>query len=342
MMAEWSAIRQEEGMKKFLLVLFCAILVSVSTIWAAGNSEVHSKESTRIAVVFGVGGLGDQSFNDNINNAISVAKEDFDFEYDYVEPQAVSEFETFHREFAQTGDYSLIIGAGFDQADAIAKIAKDYPKQHFMLLDSSVDASNVSSVMFKDNESTFLAGYVAAKYSKTGKIGVIGALDIDVINGFIAGYESGARYANPTIQISRAYCGGFADPVTAKEMALQMYNSGVDIIFGAAGGSGLGIFQAAGEVGKYAVGVDSNQNGIKPDAIMMSSIRKFDSVIYSAISDVFTETFKEGLEFVGLKEDAIDLTFDKSNVVVPQAIKNEIAQVKKQIIDGTIIVPSTL
>lgn len=328
-------------MKKKVCVLCLLLLLCGVSVWSGGSAEQQKDENeTRIAVVFGVGGLGDQSFNDNINNAVLLASKDFSFVYDYVEPQAVSEFETFHREFAQSRDYRLIIGAGFDQADAIAKVAKEYSSQHFLLLDSAVDAPNVSSVMFKDFESTYLAGYVAAKFSKTNKIGSIGALDIDVINGFLAGYEAGAKYAKPNIKISRMYCGGFADPVTAKEMALQMYNSGIDIVFGAAGGSGLGIFQAAGEVGKYAIGVDSNQNGVKPDSIMMSCIRKFDTIIYAAIKTELEGDFASGLKYVGLKEDAVDLTFELSNVIVPQAIKDEIGEVKKQIVAGTIVPPS--
>lgn len=328
-------------MRKIVILSVCMLIVC-SMIFAGGNQETEKNEKAKIAVMFGVGGLGDQSFNDNVNNGIKTAKSKLDFEYDYVEPKATSEFENFLREFAQSKEYVLIIIAGSDAADAVKKIATAYPDQDFMLLDATVDAPNVLGIIFKDNESTFLGGYAAALASTTGKIGAIGALDIDVINGFIAGWEAGAKQADPDIILYRSYCGGFADPVTAKEMALQMYNSGADIVFGAAGGSGLGIFQAAQETDNYAVGVDSNQNPVKPDYIMMSCIRKFDAILTTAISEELLGIFKGGLKQVGINDDAVDCTFEGSNVDVPQKIKDSVAALKVDVKAGKVKIPSSL
>ncbi len=327
-------------MKRFIVII--SILIAVSFGIYAGGSGESGNSGNRIAVMYGVGGLGDQNFNDNINNAILEAQKTLDFEYDYVEPTAVSEFETFLREFALAGDYDLIISAGSDSADATNKVAREFPGQNFVLIDSAGDADNVLGVTFKDNESTFLGGYVAAQASKAGIIGVIGAMDTDVINGFIAGWEAGARYFNPDIEILRMYCGGFQDPVTAKEMALQMYDRGADIIFGAAGGSGLGIFQAAEEAGGYAVGVDSNQNPLKPASIMMSCIRNFKPVILSILTDSFAGNFKGGLMNVGIKEDAVDCTFEGSEVYIDQSIKDSIETIREDVKAGKITIPSTL
>lgn len=328
-------------MKK-LFVILAIVLICIGMPLFAGGSGEKTSGGNRIAVMYGVGGLGDQSFNDNINNAIIAAQETLDFEYDYVEPTAVSEFETFLREFALSGDYTLIISAGSDSADALNKVAGEFPEQYFVLLDSASAQDNVISVTFKDNESTFLAGYVAALSSETGCIGVIGAMDIDVINGFIAGWEAGARYADPDIEILRMYCGGFQDPVTAKEMALQMYARGADIIMGAAGGSGLGIFQAAEETGNYAVGVDSNQNPLKPATIMMSAVRNFKPVIYSILSDSFDGNVETGLRNVGIAEGAVECTFDGSEVHVDQSIKDALMTIEGEVREGKISVPSAL
>ncbi|MDY4612014.1 MAG: BMP family ABC transporter substrate-binding protein [Sphaerochaetaceae bacterium] len=328
--------------RKITLVLVMALLSAM--VFAGGSSEKGSTSGQfKIAVMFGVGGLGDQSFNDNINNAIVSAKSQMDFAYDYVEPKAVSEFESFLREFAQAKEYGLIVVAGSDAADACSKIAKEYPDQHFMLLDSGAADANVMGVTFKDNESTFLGGYAASLITRRNKIGVIGALDIDVINGFIAGWEAGAKHGNPDITVYRSYCGGFADPITAKEMAVQMYKNGADIIFAAAGGSGLGVFQAAEETGNLAVGVDSNQNPIKPDSIVMSCVRSFTAIMKNAIQNEMDGKLQVGTTLqVGILEDAVDCTFEGSNVPVLQSVKDAVEALKLEVKAGKVAIPSKL
>ena len=330
---------------KRLVSIVCIAVLAVSAAFAGGAQETtdSSKKEFKVAVQYGVGGLGDKRFNDNINNDVLAAKDTLGFSYDYVEPRAVSEFESFLHEFAESNEYNLVIVAGSDAADATSKVAKEFPNQHFLLVDSASQDSNVVGLTFKDNEATFLGGYAASKITKTNKIGVIGALDIDVINGFLAGWEGGAKYGNPDITVFRSYCGGFADPVTAKEMAIQMYNNGADIVFGAAGGSGLGIFQAAEETGHLAVGVDSNQNPVKPDYIVMSCIRSFSSIIPKLIEEEKEGTLPVGQTLaVGIADDAVDCVFDGSNVPVPQEVKDEIATLKKDVKAGKVDIPTHL
>lgn len=326
-------------------VWVCVLSITCAVLFAGGASEENAASSSKmkIAVQFGVGGLGDQSFNDNINNAILAAQKQIEFDYDYVEPKAVSEFENFFREFAQSKEYSLIVAAGSDAADACSKVAKEYPEQKFLLIDSPSQDPNVLGVTFKDNESTFLGGFAAGKITKTNKVGVVGALDIDVINGFIAGWEAGVKLANPQAIVYRAYCGGFKDPVTAKEMALQMYNNGADIVFQAAGGSGLGVFQAAEETGNLAVGVDSNQNPLKPNSIVMSCVRSFTAIIYNAVNDVKDGKFKAGTTLqAGIADDAVDCTFEGSNVSVDKSVKDAMEVLKQDVKAGKVQIPSKI
>jgi basic membrane protein A len=336
--------------KKLLIVLLFVVLIAVP-VFAGGQKEATtenvgtSSEATKtVAIVLGVGGLGDESFNDNCYNSLVEAQKKYGIEFDYVEPQSVSEFESFHREFSQSHEYDLIMASGYDQADAISKVATEFPDQKFLLIDSSVDNSNVVSIIYKDNESTFLAGALAALDTNTGKVGMLGALDIDVINTFIAGFKAGATEINPSIDVDIRYCGSFNDPVTAKEMSLSMYKSGVDIIHNAAGGSGLGIFQASADFGDgaYAMGVDANQNGVKPDHIILSSVRNTPAVILAQIKALVNDEFVGGVHYVGLADDAVDITYDGSNVVVPQEYKDQVEELKAKIISGEIKVPSKL
>jgi basic membrane protein A len=336
--------------KKILGVLLFVVLIAVP-VFASGQKEAatekagSSTEATKtVGIVLGVGGLGDESFNDNIYNSLVDAQEKYGIVFDYVEPQSVSEFESFHREFSQSHEYDLIMASGYDQADAISKAATDFPNQKFLLIDSSVSNKNVASIIYKDNEATFLAGAIAALDTKTGKVGMLGALDIDVINTFIAGFKAGAEEISPSIDVDVRYCGSFNDPVIAKEMSLSMYKSGADIIHNAAGGSGLGIFQAAAVYGDgaYAMGVDANQNGVNPDHIILSSVRNTPNVILAQIKDLVNDVFTSGVKYVGLAEGAVDITFEGSNVIVPQEYKDQVEELKAKIISGEIKVPSKL
>lgn len=330
-------------MKK-AITLLSVLVMCMAFCFANGSGEESKNNSTpQVAVMFGTGGLGDQNMNDNVNAALKNAQKSIDFTYDYVEPKAVSEFESFLREFCQANEYVLVITVGSDGADATTRVAKEYPNQKFMILDADSIANNVLGVRFKDNESTFLGGYVASLFSETGTIGVIGGMDNVVINGFIAGWEAGAKIANPEINLLRSYCGSFKDPVKAKEMALQMYQNGADVVFGAAGGSGLGIFQAAEETGKYAVGVDTNQNPIKPDCIILSCVRSFNEIISSSIRGAIDGSIKVGTTIeAGIAEDAVDCVFEGSNVVVDESIKASVQTLKLDVKAGKIQIPNSL
>jgi basic membrane protein A len=205
-----------------------------------------------------------------------------------------------------------------------------------------VDAPNVASVTFKDYEKSFLIGAFAAQMTKTNKVGIIGGMDIPLINAFAAGYTAGAKYVNKDVDVAVNYVGAWNDPNTAKEMAVSMYDNGADIIFAAAGGSGLGVFSGAKEKDKYAVGADVNQNSVDPDHIMLSAVRRVDNVIYDQIKSIMDGTFKAGALNLGLKENAVSYALEDSNIKVPQEYVDKVEELKKKIVDGEIKVPEKL
>jgi len=344
-----SSDQVEAFMKKILSIVSIILLFSVIFAGCNSSSPSDSKGGSSsdgeisVAVVFGLGGLGDKAFNDSAYAGIRRAENELGAKVQYVEPKEIAEFEGHHREFAKSGKYDLIIGVGFDQADAIIAVGNEFPNQKFVLLDGEIDGmSNVSSITFKDNEKTFLVGVIAGLTTKTNKIGIVGGMDIPLINAFVAGYKAGAMSVNPNVEVLYKYVGAWNDSNTGKELAMSMFNEGADIVMAAAGGSGLGVFVAAKDTGNLAVGADVNQIPIDPSCIFLSAIRKLDVCVFSEIKAVKEGTFTPGLKQLGLKEDAVDYTVEGARIETPDEILNKAEEARKAIIDGTIVPPATL
>jgi basic membrane protein A len=304
-------------------------------------SPSESAKPLKVAVVFATGGLGDKSFNDNGFNGIERAKKELGITYDYVEPKELADYETYQRDYAKSGDYALIVGIGYDQVDAITKAAKEFPDQKFLLIDAVVDSPNVASAIFKAQEGSFLAGVVSAQQSKTKKIGIVGGMDIPLINAFVAGYTAGAKYIDPKVDVAVNYVGAWNDANTGKEMAVAMYDKGADIVYGAAGGSGLGVYTAAKEKGKMAIGADMVPSQI-PDALYLTTLKKIDNVIFDQVKSLQDGTWKGGVMDLGLKEDAVGYSVEGSKIATPQEFIDKADAIKAKIISGELVVPSEL
>lgn len=346
-------------MKKKSLAVICCLVMMMSLLMACGgententggnetnntttnNGSQESEAAAKVAVVFATGGLGDKSFNDNAYAGIERAKEELGIEYDYVEPQEISEFETHHREFAKTGEYDLILGIGFDQVDAITMVASEFPDQKFLLIDSTVEADNVASAIFKSHEASFLAGAISAQQSESKKIGIVGGLDIPLINEFVAGYMAGAKYIDPSVEVSVNYVGAWNDPNTGKEMAISMYEGGADIVYAAAGGSGLGVFTAAEEKGAAAIGADMVPSQM-PDVLYLGTLKRIDNVIFNNVKSVIEGTWTPGIMNLGLAEEAVGYSVEGSNIETPQEYIDVAEELKQKIISGELVVPNTL
>jgi basic membrane protein A len=318
------------------------------------TSTTAKAEGKNIGLVYDLGGRGDQSFNDAAAAGLEKAKSEFGINAKELEPdQGGENREELMRLLADQGS-ELIFGIGFLFADSITAAAPDYPDTQFAIVDSVVDAPNVASLTFAENEGSYLVGAAAALKSKTGKIGFIGGVEVDLIKKFEAGFVAGAKKIKPDIQIDVKYItqppdfGGFNDPAKAKEIAAAQFGAGADVVYHAAGGSGGGLFAAAKEYSEannthvWAIGVDSDQYKTAGDAslqpyILTSMLKKVDVAVYDTIKRfVNGEKVGGAVTVYDLKAGGIDYSTSGGFV---DDIKGQLDDLKKQIIDGSIKVP---
>ncbi len=239
------------------------------------------------------------------------------------------------RRMAEKGA-SPIIAMSFSQASAIEKVAKEFPKLHFAIVDDVVKQPNVQSIVFKEQEGSFLVGMLAAMASKTGKVGFVGGMDIPLIRKFECGYEQGVKYANPKAEVFQNMTGttgsAWNDPARGGELAKAQFAKGADVVFAAAGGTGIGVYQAAKDSGKLAIGVDSNQNFLQPGTMLTSMLKRVDVAVYNVTKD-----WQPGVSVLGLKEDGVGYALDKYNEkLITADMKNKVDAAKADIISGKI------
>lgn len=303
----------------------------------------HSAEKLKIGLVLDKGGKEDKSFNSAAFEGATLAEKELGIELKYVEATDVNSIENLHRQFAKK-KFDLIIGIGFAQQDAVKKVAAQNPNVKFAIVDGEVNLPNVRSLMFEEHQGSFLVGYLAAMKSKTKKVGYIGGMDIPLIRRFAMGYSAGVKHFNKDYAVTENYIGITADswnnPAKAKELALNQFQQGADIIFVAAGASGSGVFDAAEEKKLLAIGVDSNQNWMKPGFILTSMLKRVDKAVHSTISDLKNGKFTSGVVRYGLKDKGVDYAMDKFNekLVSKDDIK-KLESVKSEIMAGNINVP---
>ncbi|HEY7991216.1 MAG TPA: BMP family ABC transporter substrate-binding protein [Stellaceae bacterium] len=292
------------------------------------------------AVVFDLGGKFDKSFNQGVAGGADKFTKETGIKYTDFVATNDTQFEQAHRRFAERGQ-DPIIGVGFAQADAVGKVAKDFPKTRWTIIDGIANLPNVQSVLFKEHEGSFLVGIAAAMKTKTGKVGFVGGMDIPLIRRFQCGYEQGVKWANPKIEIIANMTGttpsAWNDPARAAELAKGQFERGVDIIYAAAGASGLGVYQAAVDNKKLAIGVDSNQNYLHPGTMLTSMVKHVDVAAYNSFMAAKNGTWKPGISVLGLKEGGVDWALDQYNEkLITPAMKAKIEQAKADIIDGKI------
>lgn len=327
-------------------VLAAQTLASGMVVFVAGAwLLVASSQAApfKVGLVLDRGGKDDKSFNASAYAGVTRAQKELGIDFIYVEAGDDNAFEFQHRKFARE-KYDLIIGVGFSQTDAVKKVASQFPNTHFALVDSEVGAPNVRSLLFQEHEGSFLVGAIAALTSKTGKVGFLGGMDVDLIRRFEKGYIAGAKHANPKVEVAVKYVGvtseAWNNPAGAKEKSIIMYNSGADVIFQAAGASGAGLFDAAEEKKKLAIGVDSNQNGLKPGRVLTSMLKRVDLAVFDVIKDSKEGKFTGGVKRFGLRDQGVDFAMDAHNKgLISEAILKKVNQYKAEIIAGKIVVP---
>ena len=287
------------------------------------------------AVIYDMGGKFDKSFNQSAYDGAERWKKETGKSYLEFEIANPAQREQAKRRMAERGA-DPIVGIGFSQGTSMEKVARDFPKIKFAIVDSVVKLPNVQSIVFKEHEGSFLVGMMAAMASKTGKVGFVGGMDIPLIRKFQCGYEQGARYANPQVQLSSGMTGttpaAWNDPTRGAELAKSQFASGVDVVFAAAGGTGIGVYQAAKDAGKLAIGVDSNQNHLQPGTMLTSMVKRVDVAVYNAFKGV-----TPGVTDLGLKEGGVDVALDEHNAkLVSAEMKKKVDAARADIVAGRI------
>ena len=301
----------------------------VSALFVAGAAQAEP------AVIYDMGGKFDKSFNQAGYDGAERWKKESGKAYLEFEISNPTQREQAKRRMAERGA-DPIVGIGFSQGTSLEKVAKDFPKLKFAIIDSVVALPNVQSIVFKEHEGSFLVGMMAALASKTGKVGFVGGMDIPLIRRFQCGFEQGAKYANPNAQVSGNMTGttpaAWNDPSRGAELAKAQFAGGVDVIFAAAGGTGIGVYQAAKDAGKLAIGVDSNQNHLQPGTMLTSMVKRVDVAVYNAFKGV-----KPGVTSLGLAEGGVDYAMDEHNAKLVSAdMKKKVDSAKADIISGKI------
>jgi basic membrane protein A len=353
-------------MKVYILALILG--VCLLALLASGCGESQGADYTgkvRVGIVFDIGGKDDRSFNaaawagahcaatGQWPDESSCGKPALNIVLRDIEPGNPTSIEPAMRAFAERG-YDLIIGVGFAQAPIMEQVAKDYPNIRFAIVDGASTLPNVASLVFKEHEGSYLVGMLAAKTTKTGTIGFLGGMDIGLIHRFKVGYEEGARAVNPNIRVIPNYVGvtdaAWNNPGKGKELALAQIGKGADVIFTAAGNSGLGAFDAVEQYGMqnghathFVIGVDSNQNMVKPGYVLTSMVKRVDNAVYDIIKDVVNGQFNAGFHVYGLDKDGVGYSLDQYNkdLVTPEMIR-EADEARQKIIQGQIKVTDAM
>lgn len=293
------------------------------------------------AVIYDGGGKFDGSFNEAAYNGAEKYKQETGGNYGELEITDDAQREQYLRQFAERG-FSPIITPGYNFATALAKVAPEFPDTHFVIIDdASVDLPNVRSVTFKEQEGSYLVGILAAMKSESGKIGVIPAFNLDLLEAFACGYKQGAKSVNPDIEVLENYIGtgfdAFGDKPKAIEVARAQLDQGADVLYQVAGGAGAGVLQAAADAGKYGIGVDSNQNGMFPGNVLTSMMKRVDVATYNAMMDEKNGTFTAGHEVLGVAEEGVAAAFDDNNApLVTDEMKAAVDKAAAGIVSGEI------
>ena len=327
-------------MRKLLVAVLALVMV------LALGAPALAQDTLKVAAVLS-GSLGDRSFYDSANAGIQALMAAYPQQVSGSVIECKNDASMFTTNLISAAEQNdVVIAVGWEFWDALTEYAPQMPDIKFIFIDNGLDGvgDNLLSITYAQNEGSFLAGYIAAKLSKTGKIGAVGGEDADTINDFIVGYEAGAQYANPEIECMRQYAGTYDDPAKGKENALALYGMGCDVVFQIASRTGEGVFEAAAETGNYAIGVDSDQKYINPEVIVCSMIKEVGKSIESAVGQLLSDgTFAGGTIWeADMATGFIDVTYgdDTMPQQVSQALKAEVEAIKQDIISGAIVVPS--
>lgn len=321
--------------------LFTIILLLVMTL---ANIAVSAEEKPTLGLLIGISGLGDQSFNDMTYAGMIKAKQEFDLKLILEDSEKTDTgFERSMQRLVDKGA-RIIVANGFYMQDLVQKFASRYPDHYFILQDAKLpDLPNVVSIVYSVEEGSFLAGALAGLMTKTGKVGFLGGVDIPIMHLFGEGYRQGALYVNPKVEVSEAFVtkapdfSGFRQPAAGHRLAMAAYGAGVDILYVAAGLTGNGALQAASDAGRFAIGVDSDQDHLAKGFVLTSMMKRLDIATYGEVAKIIGGTFTPGVKTYGFRQNGIGLSEMKfTRHLIPPAVLDRLEKIKTDIISGTI------
>jgi basic membrane protein A len=331
-------------MKKLPLILGAILVLGVMAMLVLKPESLvqqAAKSEFKPAVIYDMGGKFDKSFNEGVYNGVKKFSDETGIDVMEFEVTNETQREQAMRRMAERGA-TIILGVGFAQADAISKVAGEFPEKQFSIIDVGwLDAPNLRQYVFKEHEGSYLVGVAAALASKTDKVGFIGGMDIPLIRKFACGYVGGVKAANSSAAIYQNMTGttpsAWNDPAKGAELAKSQIDRGADVVYHAAGGTGLGVIQAAADAGKLAIGVDSNQNGLAPGSVLTSMLKRVDVAAYETFKDAMSGNFSSGVNVLGIAEGGVDWALDDNNAsLVTADIKAAVEQARKDILSGKV------
>lgn len=344
-------------MRKLLILVGALLVVHVVLLFVSpsGAATPANGAAVNVGIVFDLGGRGDKSFNDGAYIGAERAERELGARVRFIEPGEGSDRESGLRLLAAEG-MDLVIGVGFIFTDDLTQLAKEYPNTHFAGVDYSVAADkdgkiiappqNLAALKFREEQGSFLVGALAALVSKSKKVGFVGGMNFPLIHKFEAGYIAGVKRVCPDCEVIAQYAGvtpeAFRNPGKGKELALSQYQQGVEVIFHASGSTGLGVFEAARQTNKLAIGVDADQYDEAPGFVLTSMVKEVDNAVFDVIKRVKEKRFEGGIYQYGLAEGGVGYVYDRRNEpLIPPAIRTRVEQLRRDIIEGRINVPST-
>lgn len=346
-------------MKKKILSTLLATLLVFSLAACGGNNDSSQSsgadssadDKVKVAIVYS-GNLGDKSYNDSCNAGAKQAMEDMDVEIKNLEGTTAAEWEANFLSACEDG-YDLVICSSSNFEEYMKKYCSSYPDVKFAVIDTTVEGDNIVSISFAQNQGSFLAGAAAAMFTKHSEIdgvnddnviGWVGGMDIPVLQDFYVGYEQGAKYIDPDITVLQSFAGTWQDPLKGKELTLAQYDQGADIVMNVASGTGPGILEGAKDAGKYAIGVDLNQDNDQPGSVLTSMLKRVDTACYLTIESVVNDSFEgNSTSYLTVADGGVSLT-DFSVIKehlgdkFPEEIVEQISEIEQKIVSGEIVV----
>lgn len=321
--------------KKVMVAVLTAAMVS--SVSAMPQMVAAADDEFKIGLITDVGGVNDGSFNQSAWEGLEKAGEELGVEVNYLESATDADYQPNMETFVDE-DYDLIISVGYMLADATREAAEANPDTKFAIIDdSSIDLPNVTSLMFKAEQASYLVGYVAGLTTKTNNIGFVVGMTNETMNQFGYGYCAGAIDANPDITVQQFNANSFADSATGKTMANTAITNGADIVFQAAGATGLGVIEACQEAGVYAIGVDSDQSSIAPKTVLTSAMKRVDNAVYDAVQELIDDKLEGGVQTFDLAAGGVDIA--PSQDLISDDVIKAVDEVKEKIISGDVVIP---